>query len=365
MTKKTFVSVCCSFFVFLGCTTESAKSYSLFVGTYTKGDSEGIYRYTFDSDKGTLKDTQLVATLDNPTFLKISPDKKYLYAVKDTPEGKGAMTGYRIEEGLLEEINTGVTNGLPFCHVGISEDGRTLAASSYPGGSISIFRINDNGALLPNPQQIDHKKIDTTKTSHAHAAKFTSDGLFVADLGLDAVKRYVEQEKQFVPAGQASLDLPEKAGPRHFTFGPNAKFLYVINELNSTITVFERNTNGDYREVEAQNTLAPDFDGKSYCADIHLSKDGQFLYGSNRGENTIVIFKVDANSGKLSLVGRESVRGDWPRNFALDPTDAFLLVANQKSDNITVFQRDKQTGELTYLHETKVSSPVCLEFLDL
>jgi 6-phosphogluconolactonase len=365
MTKKTFVSVCCSFFIFLGCTSESSKTYSLFVGTYTKGESEGIYQYTFNTDKGTLEDTQLMATLDNPTFLKISPNKEYLYTVKDTPEGKGAIAGYRIKDGLLEEINTRVTNGLPFCHVGISRNGRTLAASSYPGGSISIFRMDGKGALLPNSQQIDHKKIDTTKTSHAHAAKFTADGLFVADLGLDAVKRYVEEKEHFVPANQASLDLPEKAGPRHFTFSQDEKFLYLINELNSTITVFKRMANGDYTEVETQNTLATDFDGKSYCADIHLSKDGQFLYGSNRGENTIVIFKVDASSGKLNLVGRESVRGDWPRNFALDPTDGFLLVANQKSDNITVFQRDKQTGELSYLHEVKLSSPVCLEFLDL
>lgn len=365
MTQKIFFSACYLFFAFLGCAPEAPKTYSLFVGTYTQEESEGIYQYTFNTDKGTLEDTQLAATLVNPSFIKISPNKKYLYAVTDAPEGKGAMTGFRIKDGALEEINSEVTKGPPFCHVGISQDGRTLAASSYPGGSISIFRIDDQGELLPDPQLIDHKIIDTTKTSHAHAAKFTADGLFVADLGLDAVKRYVEENEAFAPADQASLDLPDKAGPRHFTFSSDEKFLYVINELNSTITVFERKANGDFEEIETQNTLASDFDAKSYCADIHLSKDGRFLYGSNRGENTIVIFKVDADSGKLNLVGRESVRGDWPRNFALDPTDSFLLVANQKSDNITVFQRDRQTGELTYLHETKLSSPVCLEFLDL
>ncbi|WP_299533927.1 lactonase family protein [Ulvibacterium sp.] len=365
MAKKTFVSVCCLFFVFLGCTPEAPKTYSLFVGTYTNGDSEGIYRYTFNADSGTLEDTRLMATLINPSFLKISPNKEYLYAVNDAPERKGAMTGYRIKDGVLEEINSEVTSGPPFCHVGVSGNGRTLTASSYPGGSISVFQIDEKGKLLPDPQHIDHKIIDTTKTSHAHAAKFTSNGLFVADLGLDAVKRYSEEKGRFVPADQASLDLPEKAGPRHFTFSSDEKFLYVINELNSTITVFERKANGDYTEVETQNTLAMDFDGKSYCADIHLSKDGQFLYGSNRGENTIVVFKVDTNSGKLKLAGRESVHGDWPRNFVIDPTDGFLLVANQKSDNITVFQRDKQTGELAYLHEAKLSSPACLEFLDL
>jgi len=364
MIKNPIFLLCCLIFC-LGCSTEPSKTYSLFIGTYTQGESEGIYRYTFDSQKGTLEDPQLAATLENPSFLKISADRNYLYSVSETAENEGSITGYLVSDGVLKEINTGISPGPAFCHIGISDDGHMLAASSYPGGSISIFRIDDQGALLQNPQQIDHKVLDTTKTSRAHSAQFTSDGLFVADLGLDAVKRYVQEGAEFVPAGQASLDLPEKAGPRHFAFSHDQKFLYVINELNSTITVFERQTNGNYAEVETQSTLAQDFEGKSYCADIHLSKDGRFLYGSNRGENTIVIFEVNSGSGKLTLVGREGVRGDWPRNFALDPTDAFLLVANQKSDNVTVFQRDNTTGTLEYLHEIKVSSPVCLEFLDL
>ena len=205
--------------------------------------------------------------------------------------------------------------------------------------------------------------MDTVKTSHAHAAQFTEDGLFVADLGLDAVKRYRLEGDGFVPSEQPSLDLAEKAGPRHFEFSQDKKFLYVINELNSTITVYQRNGK-HYTELETQSTLAPDFEGDSYCADIHLSKDGKFLYGSNRGENTIVIFSVDAQSGKLSLVGRESVRGDWPRNFGMDPSGKFLLVANQRSDNITVYKRDAESGTLTFLHELQMPSPVCLEFLE-
>ncbi len=346
---------------------EPIKTYFLFVGTYTDSDSEGIYKYTFDSATGKVTDKVLAASLDNPSFLKISPDMKTLYAVQETDNydsSGGAVTTFKIENGLLREINTNGTGGAHPCHIGISEDGRLLAVSNYTGGNFSIFNLGSNGGLLSNPQIVDHKVLDTTKTSHVHSVQFTKDGLFVADLGLDAIKRYTQEEKQFFPTEQASIGLPEKAGPRHFAFDKEEKFLYVINELNSTVTVFERNAQGKYNELSTQSTLDPDFMGDSYCADIHLSRDGKFLYGSNRGENTIVIFKVDKASGRLSVVGRESVQGNWPRNFAFDPTDNFLLVANQKSNNISVFKRNTEEGTLNYLHEINLPSPVCLEFMD-
>ncbi len=187
--------------------------------------------------------------------------------------------------------------------------------------------------------------------------------LFVADLGLDVVKQYQVQDEEIIgPIG--SLEMESGAGPRHFTFGQEGRFLYVINELNSTITVLSRIDDGSYDPIETQSTLDKNFKGESYCADIHLSKDGKFLYGSNRGENTIVIFKIDSETGKLTLIGRESVQGDWPRNFSIDPTDKFLLVANQKSNNISVFKRDQEKGTLEYLHEIELPSPVCLEFME-
>ena len=346
---------------------EPMKKYTLFVGTYTQNGSEGIYSYTFDSETGQLSDKKLAAPMGNPSFVKISPDKKFLYAIEETNRYEGSSGGvvaFAIEGASLKPLNSNATLGAHPCHIGISEDGKYLAASSYSGGSISVFGLGDDGALSDTPQYLDHTVLDTTRTSHAHAAKFTQDGLFVADLGLDAVKRYRLGGNGFVPSEQASLDLPEKAGPRHFTFGQGAKFLYVINELNSTLTVFQRSKDGTYTELETETTLAPDFEGKSYCADIHLSQDGQFLYGSNRGENTIVIFKVDQDSGKIDLVGRESVQGDWPRNFGLDPSGNFLLVANQRSNNITVFKRDRKEGTLRFLHMLEMPSPVCLEFLE-
>ena len=366
--KKHYLFLFCACCIF-SCTekTTPLKTYALFVGTYTQNGSEGIYRYTFNTDNGALTNKALAATLENPSFIKISPDKKNLYAVQETDNYDsvgGAVTAFVFNKDSIMPLNTLPTGGAHPCHIGISKKGHVLAVSNYTGGSLAIYAIEENGRLQANKQLIDHKVIDSSKASHVHAAKFTQDGLFVADLGLDALKRYVSEGAWYVPAVQASLELPPGAGPRHFTFSKDNQFLYVINELNSTITVFVRNQNGSYNQVETQSTVAEDFSGESFCADIHLSKNGKFLYGSNRGENTIVIFKVDGTTGKLTLMGRESVRGDWPRNFVIDPTGNFLLVANQRSDNITIFKRDHEKGTLSFLHNIELPNPVCLEFLE-
>ena len=358
------------FFTLLGAgcqTHEPSKTTTLFVGTYTENGSEGIYSYHFDSNSGELTQKKLAVKIGNPSFVKVSPDKQFLYAVEETDayaNSSGGVVAFRIDGDSLVQINSNATVGAHPCHIGLSQDGRFLAASSYTGGSLTIFRLGENGELLPNPQFIDHKVLDSPSTSHAHAAKFTRDGLFVADLGLNAVLRYMLKNNKWVPYEQPPLEMAPKAGPRHFTFGQDGKYLYVINELNSTITTMHRNEDRSYTEVETLSTLAKDFTGESFCADIHLSGDGQFLYGSNRGENTIAIFKVAQATGKLSLVGRESVKGDWPRNFALDPSDKFLLVANQRSNNIVVFKRDTTNGTLQFQHEYDLPSPVCLEFLE-
>jgi len=345
---------------------EEKPMYTLFVGTYTDGDSVGIYTYTFDANTGELSSKKLAAKLTNPSYLAISEDKKHLYAVQETDDFDslgGGVTAFSLNKDLLELQNSMGTQGAHPCHVSFSGDGH-LAVANYTGGNVAIFSLNGDGSLADNPQVIDHKPLDSVKTSHAHMAQFNMDGLMVTDLGLDAVKRYRKEDGKFVQAEQASIPFEDGAGPRHFTFGNEGQLLYVINELNSTISVFERVENGNYQEVQVVPTLAPDFDGESFCADLHLSPDGKFLYGSNRGENTIVIFAVDGTSGKLELVGRESVRGDWPRNFSIDPTGEFLLVANKKTSNIVVFKRDTENGTLTFLNETEHPNPVCLVFTE-
>lgn len=350
----------------IGCTeTQTMTSISLYVGTYTDSKSEGIYRYSFDPQTGKLAEKSLVATLPNPSFLKISDDNNNLYAVQETDKYDslgGGVSAFKIEKGELRLLNSQGTGGEHPCHIGLSGDGKQLAVSNYTGGNLALFQLQNDGSLSQDKQLIDHKILDSTKTSHVHSAEFTPDGLFVADLGLDAIKRYRQTDTAFVPATQSSIHLPNKAGPRHFAFGQEGKFVYVINELNSTITVFKRNGDAVYAPIITHSTVAADFKGESFCADIHLSPDGKFLYGSNRGENTIVIFVVNQETGDIAMVDRTPVAGNWPRNFVIDPTGKFLLVANQKSDNITVFSRDVEKGTLTFLHETALSSPVCLEF---
>lgn len=343
---------------------EEKPMYTLFVGTYTDGDSEGVYTYSFDSNTGELANQKLAAKLTNPSYLAISEDKKNLYAVQETADFDslgGGVTAFSLNKNVLELQNSMGTQGAHPCHVSLSGDGY-LAVANYTGGNVSVFNLNDDGSLSKNPQIIDHKPLDSVKTSHAHMAQFNSEGLMVTDLGLDAIKRYRQEGDKFVPAAQASIPFEDGAGPRHFTFGSNGKTLYVINELNSTISVFEKDAGGNYEEVQVVPTLDADFEGESFCADIHLSPDGKFLYGSNRGENTIVIFAVDGDSGQLELVGRESVHGDWPRNFAMDPSGAFLLVANKKTSNIAIFKRDVEKGTLTFLKEIQHPNPVCLVF---
>ncbi|WP_083467610.1 lactonase family protein [Croceitalea dokdonensis] len=339
------------------------ETYDVFVGTYTDGTSKGIYKLTFDATQGTLGAKELMAALPNPSFLALTENKDYLYAVQETADFDslgGGVTAFSIKDGLFKEINSKGSGGAHPCHVAVSGNGQ-LAVSNYTGGNLAVFDLAEDGGLADR-QVLDHKTEDTTVAPHVHKAHFNSDGLFVADLGLDAIKRYQKQPYGWIPANQASIAMVKGAGPRHFVFNGNQQFLYVINELNSTITVLQRDKEGNYQPQQTVPTLAADFNGKNSCADIHLSQDGRFLYGSNRGENTIVVFAVNQENGKLTQVGRTSVGGEQPRNFTLDPSGNYLLVANKRSNNITVFARDKEKGTLSFLHEVEIGSPVCLVF---
>ncbi len=340
---------------------------TLFVGTYTDTDSKGIYSYRFDSKTGMLSEMKLQAELPSPSFVKISPDKNYLYAVQETNAydslGGGGVSAFAIKNKQLELLNSRSTSGAHPCHISISSDGKKLAVSNYTGGNLAEFNIENTGSLSTIKNLIEHKVIDSTRIPHVHSSLFRGSNLFVADLGLDALKRYARVDDSYVQGEQSSIDFAKGDGPRHFTFSVDGKFMYVINEHSSTISIFQKNDTGAYMEIGRESTLSPDFKGDSYCADIHLSADGKFLYGSNRGENSIVVFEVDETSGNLNYIETVSVQGDWPRNFTIDPSGKFLLVANQKSDNITVFSRDDKNGKLNFLHEVSLPMPVCLEFL--
>ncbi len=363
---KTIVRLSLVMLVVASCSEkeDSDRSTTLFVGTYTDGGSEGIYSLVFNPQTGSLDSLELKAKLPNPSFLAISEDKQFLYAVQETADFDslgGGISAFGIQNTKLNLLNSKGSGGAHPCHVALSKNGQ-LAVSNYTGGNLSVYDVLKDGSL-GSQQLIDHNIPDSTKKSHAHMASFTGKELYVSDLGLDAIKRYAKVQENWEPAAQVTIDLPAAAGPRHLVFNTDESFLYVINELNATITVFQQGDAGDYQAIQTESTVAEDWEGAKACADIHLSPDGRFLYGSNRGENTLVIFAVDAATGKLQLVGRESVRGDWPRNFTLSPDGKHILVANQYSNNITVFKRDTENGLLEYTAELEMSSPVCLVFL--
>ncbi|MFD1614471.1 lactonase family protein [Gelatiniphilus marinus] len=330
----------------------------LFVGTYTNGDSEGIYQFQFNSETGALTEKKLATTSKNPSFITYSPDKNYLYAVNENENG--SVSAFKVEDNkTLTFINKVSTQGAHPCHVAINAQGDKAVVSNYTGGNFSLHNIKNDGALNEAFQVLDHKT--DSIVSHAHSAQFFNDDLYASDLGRNAVFNYRLANNKYELISPSIVNLESNSGPRHFSLTKDGNFIYMINELSSTITSAKKTEKG-FEFIETLLTLDDDFKGISYCADIHLSKDEQFLYGSNRGENSIVVFRRDTVFGKLNKIQNMSVHGNWPRNFTIDPTGKFLLVANQKSNNISVFKIDKISGTLSFLHAVELSSPVCLLF---
>jgi 6-phosphogluconolactonase len=344
---------------------------TLFVGTYTDTDSKGIYTLQFDSETGVLSAQELAATLPNPSYLYLSPDKNNLYAVQETDnfDGKssGALSAFTIHGDMsLTLINTVPTNGANPCHISGNLNGKTLSVTNYSGGNLALYEVAPDGKLSEAFQMIQHSgngpNKDRQEAAHIHSSQFINDGktLLTADLGIDQFGIYNLEDGKFDAAKQAFVSMKGGDGPRHFALSPDKKYVYVLNELSSTIATL-RAKKSKYKIIGEQSTLQHDFKGESYAADIHLSADGKFLYTSNRGENSIAIFKR-LPKGKLVHIGNESVRGDWPRNFTIDPSGKYLLVANQRSNNIVVFRINAITGGLSFVSQTSLPRPVCLVF---
>lgn len=337
----------------------SSQNIEMYLGTFTDGDSEGIYKLQFDTIQGTLSDLKLIAKAESPSFLAFSPDRNFLYAT--CRENDGIVSAFKINDDNLQLLNSVDSHGASPCHVAVNNEGTKIAVSNYGGGTMALFNINSDGSLTEALQVF--KQSTDEEASHAHSAQFIDDNLFVADLGRNAVFKY---QKNNVGDGyklktESIVSMQPKAGPRHFTVTKDHKFFYIINELNSSVTV-AKHTNNGFKLVENISTLDDDFKGESYCADIHLSPDEQFLYGSNRGENSIVVFKRHLITGKLKKIQNISVEGDWPRNFTIDPTGNYLLVGNRRTNNIGIFSINKRTGKLKFSNSFNAPSPVCLLF---
>jgi 6-phosphogluconolactonase len=301
-----------------------------------------------------------------------------LYAVNEVGEylGKpgGGVSAFAIDpaNGNLRLLNQQATQGADPCHLSIDSRKRSLLVANYTGGSVSVLPVRTDGTLSMVSHEDQHEGSgpkEQQKGPHAHCVILDANEryAFASDLGTDKVMiyRFDRATGKLSPAKQPFAELKAGAGPRHLTWHPTGKYLYVINELDSTMAVFgydERN--GTLTPIQTVSTLPEDFIGISYCADVHVSASGRFLYGSNRGHNSIVVFEIDPQTGKLKLVQHRSTEGDWPRNFAIDPSGLWLLVANQRSDNIVMFLIDERTGQLTGMGQiAEIPSPVCLKFL--
>ena len=339
----------------------NAQTSTLFVGTYTNGDSEGIYTFDFNSKTGELTNKKLVAEETNPSYVAFTKNKQFLYVINEVNNFDAAESGsvstYALEaNGTYKKVNTVSTNGAHPCHISLNATEDKLAISNYSGGTVSLHEIH-NGIIQPAFQVLDH---NSEVKAHAHMAQFLENQLFAADLGRNFIAEYTKSEaKNYTNSNVYSME--ENAGPRHFKFTKDSKFMYVINEVNSTIAVLKKSVKG-FLNIQNVKTIPEGFNSFNACADIQISADEQFVYGSNRGENTIVVFKRNSETGWLIKVQSISVQGNWPRSFISDPTGSFMLVANERSNSISIFKIDKTTGKLEFNSKLEMPAPVCLLF---
>ena len=352
---------------------QNTSKQNFYVGTFTSEGAKGIYLCEFNSENGEIVKKQIFQGIDNPNFLKASSNKKYLYVVNRAPKEVestgGYISAYEIgKNGILKFLNKQLSQGADPCHVDVSKDGKFVAVANYGGGTTALFPVEDNGSLLPAGSVIvnEGSSIDKSRQTkpHAHSIKFSpfENKIYSADLGTDQLNIFELEGDKLVQNGQKFVKLQPGAGPRHFDFHPDGNFIYVISELNSTITTLKK-TKENWDIEQVISTLPTDFKGASYCADIHISADGKYLYGSNRGHNSIAVFEINSETKKLKLLGLVPVAGDWPRNFTLTPNGDFMLVANQKSGNITVFKINKTTGIPVFTgSQIEIPAPVCIEF---
>ncbi|MCD8538554.1 MAG: lactonase family protein [Leadbetterella sp.] len=345
------------------CTTPESgeEGYRILIGTYTGKGSEGIYYYRLDSAMKEPVQISSTKGVKNPSFLIVDGDK--VYAVNE--EEQGRVQGYTLdrETGTFTLLSEQETGGAHPCHV--SAGSGLLFAGNYSGGNLAVFPLAGDGSIGERTQLIANTGsgpvTERQEKPHVHSVNISPDGksLWVADLGTDEVLVF-DIDSRGVKE-KTRIRITPGAGPRHIAFHTTLPVVYVINELNNTVSVISTQ---DFSTVQVISTLPEGFEGKSFCADVHVSPDGRFLYGSNRYSDSIVSFAVDAKSGKLGLAGHTPAGGKVPRNFAISPDGKYVLVANQDSDNVVVFERDPGTGLLKNTGtEISVSMPVCVKFL--
>src|ERR1051325_2235718 len=352
------------------------KDFFAFVGTYTaKTQSKGIYAFRYDAGTGKLTTLGVAAETPDPSFVAIHPSGKYLYAVNES--GKSSMvTSFALDAktGKLTQLNQVPSLGEDPCYIAFDQSGKYILVANYTSGTLAVFpiladgKIGEKTALIQNSGTLGPNK-ERQEGPHAHWIETSADNHFAltADLGLDEILifQFDAAKGTLGPHIPPSASLKAGAGPRHAAFSPNGKFLFVANELASTVTSFSFEAKkGALKQINSFSTLPPEFSGRNDVAEIAVHPSGKFLYVSNRGMDSIALFAIDAKSGRVTQMGGVPTGGKEPRHFAIDPAGNFMFVENQLSDTIVVFHVDANSGQLTPTGDTlSVPSPVCLKFV--
>ncbi len=362
----------------LGFAQEASNDPYVYVGSYASENSPGIFVYRMNSTTGDLTLLHKISGVVNPSYLAIDPTCKFLYSVSELGNFQGQKSGglsafaINPDNGDLSLLNQQSSLGQAPCYVSVDKTGKWVFNANYSGGNVAVHPILQDGKLgeASDMQQHHGSSINPQrqKAPYAHSIVIDPSNKFAyaSDLGIDKIMIYAIDlvNGKLKPNDPPFASVKPGSGPRHFTFHPNGKYAFSIEELSCEIISFKCNAqNGALEQIQTISTLPEGFSGDNSCADIHVSPDGSFLYGSNRGHDSIAIFKVNQQTGELKLIGHESTQGQTPRNFAIDPTGKFLYAANQGSKNIVSFSINPDTGLLKSLKKVSLpSAPVCIKF---
>lgn len=355
--------------------SSTAKNPVVLIGTYTEHEgsqSKGIYLYRMESSSGELRLEGEVQNVHNPSYLAVHPHKGYLYAVNEMDrfgrQDGGGVSAFAIDAASPSLLNSQVSHGAAPCYISIERTGRFAMVANYQSGSVAMFPIQPDGSLAPASDLVQHSgaSVHPERQTGPHAHCIVPDPMnrfaIAADLGADKLFIYkMDLERGKLPS-HGEKQLPGGSGPRHLIFHPGENYVYVINELDSTLSVYRFDPEaGSLEAVQAVPTLPEGYRGRNLCADLHIS--GHFLFASNRGHDSIVWYRIDENTGQLSHAGHISSGGSEPRGFAIDPSGSFLLAANQNSNNIVTFGIDAGSGRLVETGaQVHISMPVCVKF---
>ena len=353
----------------------SAADHLIYLGTYTGGESKGIYRIHLDATTGELSSPEFAAEARNPSFLDLHPTRPILYAIDESDSG-GGVTAFTLDRatGELTRLNAEPTRAGGVAHLAVDRDARFALVASYGRGYTAAFPLAPDGKLQPRTSLIQHEgplgpRTDRQEKPHAHSVTFSPDNRFayVADLGLDRVLAFSLDPAAGTLARHEAGDatVPPGAGPRHSKFSRDGKHFYVLNELDATLSTFRHDTStGALAPVQTLSTLPADYDGPKSCSEIRIHPNDRFVYAANRRHDSLTVFARDASTGELTFVENVPAGGAIPRNFALSPDGAWLLCAHQDSNTLGVFRVDPATGKLTATaHTASVPSPVCVLFV--